>query len=66
MSSNSRFRSFVPIAVGLIGMGAYQVISHTYHPPIMENDLFHGIWFGVCLGLEITGIYQFSRNRHRE
>ena len=63
MNRNSQLRSFAPIAVGLIGMGAYQVISHVYHPAIMQNDLFHGIWFGVCLGLEIIGIYKLSRNR---
>lgn len=63
MNRHSQLRSFVPIAAGLLGIGAYQIISHIYHPAIMEKDFFRGIWFGVCLGLEITGIYHMSRRR---
>ncbi len=61
MKRNARLRAFAPIAVGLLGMGAYQVVLRTSHPAAMEGDFFHGLWFGVCIGLEIVGIYLLTK-----
>lgn len=63
MSSNAKVRAISLIVIGLFGMAAYQVIAHLQHPAIMDQDSFHGIWFGVCFGLEIAGVYQLSKIR---
>jgi hypothetical protein len=63
MKSNAQLRALAPIVIGLLGMGGYQVILHLKHPIMMENDLFHGIWFGACFGLEITGLYLHFKNK---
>lgn len=64
MKSNVQRRALAPIVIGLLGMGAYQIILHLEHPLVMENDLLHGIWFGICFGLEVTGIYHLSKNKN--
>lgn len=61
MRSNAKLRALAHIVIGLIGIAAYQIIVHFKHPVIMDNDLFHGMWFGICFGLEITGLYLLSK-----
>ena len=63
MKNNPKRSALVPIVLGLVGMAAYQIILHFDHPIIMNEDLFHGIWFGICFGLEITGLYLISKNK---
>lgn len=63
MKSNPRIGVLAPIIIGLLGMGAYQIIVHLKHPAIIETDLFHGLWIGLCLGWEITGLYQLFNNK---
>lgn len=63
MKSSARFREFAPIVIGLLGMGAYQVALHVPHPVMIESDLVHGLWFGICLGMELTGLYFLAKNR---
>lgn len=55
---------YLLISIGTMGIAGYQLILRIFHPPIMAHDLFHGIWFGICLGLEILGlIYLRKANR---
>jgi len=63
MKNNAQRRALALIAVGLVGIGAYQMILRLSHPTMMENDFFHGLWFGVCIGLEITGLYILTKNK---
>lgn len=63
MKSNAQLREFALIVIGLLGMGAYQVAFHVPHPVMIEGDLLHGLWFGICLGLELTGLYFLAKNR---
>lgn len=63
MKNNSGLRALSPIVIGLFGMAAYPILMHLKHPVITENDFFHGIWFGVCLGLEIIGIHLLVKNK---
>jgi hypothetical protein len=63
MSSNAKLRAIAPIVIGLIGMAAYQIIFRLNHPAIMETDLFRGLWFGICIGLEIVGVYLLAKNK---
>lgn len=30
---------------------------------MIESDLVHGLWFGICLGMELTGLYFLAKNR---
>lgn len=63
MKRSSRFREFAPIAIGLLGMGGYQVALRLPHFAVIEGDLVHGLWFGICLGLELIGLYLLVKNR---
>ena len=63
MKSNAQFREFAPIVIGLLGMGAYQMVLHVSHPVMIESDLVHGMWFGICLGLELIGLYFLFKNK---
>ncbi len=63
MKSSSHPRELVPIVVGLAGMGAYQLALHIPHPALIEDDLVHGMWFGICLGIELVGLYFLLKNR---
>jgi hypothetical protein len=65
MKSTPQCRQFAPIVVGLFGMGAYQIVLHAPHPAMIESDMVHGLWFGICLGLELTGLYFLAQNRKR-
>jgi hypothetical protein len=63
MKSSSQLREFAPIAIGLLGMGAYQVALRLPHPAMLESDPVHGVWIGVCLGLEFTGLFFLLKRR---
>lgn len=53
----------VLVAVGLLGIAGYEPAFRLLHMPIFSNDLFHGIWIGACIGLEICGVYAMGRSR---
>jgi hypothetical protein len=63
MKSTPRFRALAQIVIGLIGLGVYQMLLHFKHPVVIENDFLHGLWFGVCLGLELTGLYLLFKSK---
>lgn len=63
MKSNIQLRAFALIVIGLLGMGAYQMIRHVSHPIMLELDFAHGLWFGTCIGLELTGLYLLFKNK---
>jgi len=54
-------RPHVLIAAGLLGMGLYYVAMRLPHPGFMVTDMFQGLWYGICLGLELLGLYSFRR-----
>ncbi|MDL2353720.1 MAG: hypothetical protein QFF03_00520 [Pseudomonadota bacterium] len=51
------------LVIGLLGIGAYPLVVRAPHPALMDSDLFHGLWLGVCLGLELTGVYMLRKRR---
>jgi hypothetical protein len=63
MKSNAQRRAIFLIVIGLLGMGAYQMILHLNHPVFMASDFIHGLWFGVSLGLEILGLSLLYKGR---
>lgn len=64
MKSKTKFRAYAPIIIGLLGMSAYHILLRFKHPEMMERDVFAGVWFGVCIGLELTGVYFFFKNKN--
>jgi hypothetical protein len=54
-------RPFVLIAAGILGMGLYAVATRLPHPAILSNDFIQGTWYGLCLGIEILGLYLLRR-----
>ena len=64
MQSNFEHRTpHALVAIGLLGIISYQIIVRLAHPAFMENDLIHGIWFGVFLGIEILGLYLLRKSK---
>jgi hypothetical protein len=63
MKSKLQRRAIFLIVIGLLGMGAYQMILHLNHPQLMASDFIHGLWSGVFLGLEIIGLSLLYKSR---
>jgi hypothetical protein len=63
MKNNPKQAALTLVVIGLLGMAAYPVILRFGHPAVMENDFFHGLWMGVCVGLELLGVYRLSKNK---
>lgn len=61
MKLNNRKSALSSISIGLIGISAYQIILRVSPTAALGNDLLHGIWFGVCFGLEIVGIILLNK-----
>lgn len=57
----SRARPIVLVSIGLLGMSLYWVVLRVAHPAILSNDFVRGLWFGLCLGLEILGVYRLGK-----
>ena len=55
----------VLIAAGLLGIAGYEVILRSFHPRVLGHDFAHGLWFGICFGLEILGLVLLRRARTR-
>lgn len=56
-------KSLVLISSGLFGIGGHEVILRLFHSRFMGNDIAHGLWFGICLGLEIVGLVLLLRSK---
>ena len=63
MTVSKRFRASTLIALGLIGMAVYPIVVRGAHPSFLNGDAAHGAWFGVCLGLEIVGLWMLRSTR---
>lgn len=55
--------SHVLIAIGLLGIAGYQIVLRLLHPPILSNDFVHGIWLGLCIGLECLGLLFLRKSK---
>lgn len=64
MKSSPRQRGMALIGIGLLGMGASQIISHVAHPGFMGTDFFHGLLLGTSIGLEVIGVYYVSQRKN--
>jgi hypothetical protein len=56
-------RPYQLIAAGVLGIAAYAVAMRLFHPGWMASDLIHGLWYGVCLGIEILGLVMIRKQR---
>ena len=59
----SKMNGYVLVAIGLLGMAGYEIILRLLHPSFLANDLTQGLWFGVCIGLEIFGLFVLRRDK---
>jgi hypothetical protein len=57
MKSNSPRRRYIIVAIGLLGMASYPFLRRLSLTAFMQDNLFHGIWFGVCIGIMIVGLF---------
>jgi hypothetical protein len=53
----------VLIAAGLIGMGLLLLAEHFHLPIARAGDFASGLWFGVCLGVELLGVIVLVRSK---
>ncbi|GGC65767.1 hypothetical protein GCM10011396_10980 [Undibacterium terreum] len=63
MRSDIRKTALGVMSTGLIGLCAYQIILRVNHPAALDSDLVHGIWVGVCLGLELIGVALLKKSK---
>jgi len=53
------------VSVGLLWIAGYEMVLRLFHPRFLSNDLVHGLWLGVGLGLELLGLFLFLRLKQR-
>jgi hypothetical protein len=44
------------VAAGLFGFALYGVVTHLMAPAALRSDFVHGVWIGICVGLEVVGL----------
>ncbi len=62
----SKKNGYVLVAIGLLGIAGYEMALRLLHPSFLANDLTHGLWLGVCIGLEILGLFVLGRAKRRD
>ena len=60
---NARSRGLSLIALGLVGAALYPIVTRANHPALLDSDAAHGAWIGVCIGLEIVGVWLLRSRR---
>jgi TRAP-type C4-dicarboxylate transport system permease small subunit len=58
-------RPHVLVAIGLLGIAGYSIVARLWHPAILSDDLVRGLWYGICLGLEILGVVRLRKRGAR-
>ncbi len=53
------------IAAGLFGIAGYEMALRVLSSSFLSLDFVHGLWFGLCIGLEILGLVLLDKNRRR-
>ncbi|AHG92839.1 hypothetical protein J421_5304 (plasmid) [Gemmatirosa kalamazoonensis] len=54
---------FALLAGGLLGAALYPVAARAGLPAALAGDAAHGVWLGVCLGLEVLGLVTLRKAR---
>jgi hypothetical protein len=57
----NKANGYVLVAIGLFGISGYELALRLFHPSFLANDFAHGLWLGVCIGLEIHGLLVIRR-----
>lgn len=60
-----RVRPHVLVAIGLLGIAGYSTVERLWHPAILSHDLVRGLWYGLCLGVEILGVIRLRKRGPR-
>ena len=56
-----KMNGYVLVAIGLLGIAGYEMALRLLHLSFLANDFIHGLWLGVCIGLEILGLFVLGR-----
>ncbi|MGH9440970.1 MAG: hypothetical protein ACRD16_01720 [Thermoanaerobaculia bacterium] len=64
MTSKSLFQPILLVSVGLLGITLVPFVLRVSHSALLSNDFVRGLWYGLCLGLEIVGIYRLGKARN--
>jgi hypothetical protein len=59
----SNMNGYVLVAIGLLGIAGYEMTLRLFHLSFLANDFTHGLWLGVCIGLEILGLFVVGRTK---
>lgn len=51
------------VAIGLLGVVGYQWALHRFPSSLLADDWIHGLWFGICIGVELLGVYLVDRSK---
>jgi hypothetical protein len=62
MLLNRRLNPYVLVSVGLLGMTLYALAMRFGHPDILSNDFVRGVWYGLCLGVQLLGLYRLRNS----
>lgn len=63
MKSNRQRRSYVLVAIGLLGISLYAAAVRVWHPDFLSSDIIRGVWYGICIGPEIIGVYLLRESK---
>lgn len=65
MIARRRPRPLALVIAGLLGISLFLIGDHYHWPIIPAGDFARGLWFGVCLGLEVHAVIVFLKSRTR-
>lgn len=65
MRNGHKSRSLGLVAAGLFGMALYNIAVLVGGPALLARDSVHGMWIGLCIGLELVGLMALARSRSR-
>lgn len=66
MSLKNKNRAIILVALGLLGMALNVIVIRYTTSSLLSNDVVIGLWFGVCIGLQVLGLYFMVKSKSDE
>ena len=63
MHSQRTLNPFILVALGLFGMSTASLLPHLAQSSLVLNDVVRGVWYGLCIGLEMVGLILLHKTR---
>ena len=51
-----RLFGLLAVMFGLLGASSYEIVRRVVHSQFLDRDFVHGIWVGICIGIQIFGL----------